>query len=212
MLRSGSPLLAAAFLGLLAALALDRALPSPRAEVSRGSEELFASGLEPRDLRPREAPQRWTSPESVVRFRNLPPGPARLEVALHGHHSPVAVVVDGVILGTLLPGSAGVELPLLHVDRGLDVVLRTEGFVTPGGRRLGALLDRVVLHPSPARWPSAVLLLALVITAVAAAWSAGRCGFTPRQALGWAALLLLAAILVLLPCGAGRSGYVVTVS
>src|SRR6185295_15941596 len=52
----------AAGLALCAAAGLDRFAPAPSADVSRGSEDAFATGLEPRELVPRQGPQRWMGP------------------------------------------------------------------------------------------------------------------------------------------------------
>src|SRR5262245_39579347 len=204
MLWPGRAMAAGAVLGLVAAVALDRASPPPSAEVAAGSEEAFASGLEPRELVPRSLPQRWTSPESRFRFRNLPPGPARLEVALHAQRTPVALVVDGVIVGTLAPGTSAAEVPLT-AGRALDVTLRPDG-LWAGRRRLAPLLDRVRVTPAAAGWPAPGLVIALIVTGVGVAASAAACGFSARMAVVWSAAASAGQALTLLPWGVARSG------
>jgi hypothetical protein len=206
-------LLLAAVVALGAAVALDRTSPPPAADVSRGSEGVFASGLQAREIPPRQGPQRWMGSEASFRFRNLPVGPGRLEVALHGHKSSVAIVVDGVILGVVAPGVASVEVPVAALrGRGLTAVLRTEGFPTSDGRRLGALLDRIAFRHAPPGWPSAGLLLGFLLTSLSVAWAAGVCGLGARAALSAAAAACVIEAATLWPCGIGRSAYAGTVT
>ena len=203
----------ASALALLAAAGLDRLAPPPSADVSRGSEEAFAEGLQPREVPPRQGPQRWMGPEAVFRFRNLPPGAGRIEVALHGQSAPVAAVVDGVILGTLPPGVPTGDFPVASVrGRGLDLVLRTDGFVASDGRRLGALVDRVTLRHGAPGWPAPLLSLGFLAVALATLWAAGACGFGPGAALAISACSSLGQALALHPFGIARSRHATTLA
>ena len=69
---------AAAVLGAAAAVAVALTAPPPSADVSRGTEDAFVSGLHAREIPPRGKPLRWTRGRAVVAFRNLPPGPATI--------------------------------------------------------------------------------------------------------------------------------------
>jgi len=184
-------------LALLAAAALDRLAPAPAADVGRGSEDAFASGLHRREIPPRQGPQRWTTDRAVVAFRDVPAGPATLEVRLHGQRGPVTVAADGVVLGTIEPGAAGGDFVLAARTRGDHrVELRPTAFVAGDGRRLGALLDRVALRPAPVVAPSARLALLFMLPALATVLAAAA------SAQG----------LALWPCGLVRSGYAVVLA
>src|SRR6185503_16755707 len=132
-------------LGTVLGLAVDWTAPPPSADVGRGSESAFASGLNPREIPPGQPPQRWTTARATFAFRHLPAGPQRLEVVVDGQRGPVAVAVDGVVVGAVLPGggASAFDLPAGGVSR--DVILQADTFVAGDGRRLGALLRRVTL-------------------------------------------------------------------
>src|SRR5262245_19849671 len=112
----------AALAGAAAALVLDRTAPPPSADVSRGSEEAFARGLHVREIPPGRAPLRWTTERATFVFRNLPPGPSRLEVRVHGQRGPALVVADGAVVGRLEPGAAGGDYELRDTGRRVRVV------------------------------------------------------------------------------------------
>lgn len=199
----------AALAALLAAVVLDRLSPVPSADVSRGSEEAFGvRGLDPRELRPRQPPLRWTALTPVFRFRNLPPGPALLQVRLRDQRGPVAVVAKGMVLGVLRVGvlSADLAIPAIRGDV-LEVELRVAALPEPGKRKLGVLLDRVTLIPAPPRFPSPGLLLSVLGPALAIVFGGMAAGLAP----GVAALLSVAVsvlqALALWPCGLVRSDY-----
>src|SRR5262245_33463248 len=137
-----------ALAAILAVFALDRLAPFPAADVARGSEEAFASGLHWREFSgPLKTPERWTSERVSVHFQNLPRGARTLEVALHQHRQPVVVGVDGAIVGSLPPGVTSMEFVLPDSLRSrLVVELRLDTFVAGDGRRLGARFDRVSLR------------------------------------------------------------------
>ena len=152
-------------------------------------------------------------PEAVFRFRNLPQGPGRIEVQVHGHRSPVAVVVDGVILGNVAPGVPAADFGVAPIrGHALDVALRTEGFVTADGRRLGALVDRVSFRHAAPTWPAPILVLGFLGVALASAWAAGACGFGPAVALAVAVGLSVVQFLTLYPLGIARSAYATTLA
>jgi hypothetical protein len=184
---------------LLCAVALDRAAPFPSADVARGSEEAFATGLELREMTgPQKTPERWTSGRVEIDFRNLPAGDRRLEVALHQHRQPILVVAEGVIVGSLGPGVNQMELRLPPSRRSeLTLELRTETFSAGGGRRLGARFDRVVLRHERRGWPPVGLLLALLVGAlgVLGAARASGCPEVAAAALALATLASEAALL-----------------
>ena len=125
----------------------------PRRTSGRGSEDAFASGLHRREIPPRQGPQRWTTDKAAVVFRDVPAGPAPLEVRLRGQRGPVTVAADGVVLGAVEPGAARGDLrprPTWgRADRAIE--LRPPVFAAGDGRRLGALLDRVALRARPRR-------------------------------------------------------------
>lgn len=67
-------LLTGAASGIVVAFAYVAVAPAPSADVRRGSEEAFASGLHRRELPPGHPPQRWTTAQAEFRFARLPPG------------------------------------------------------------------------------------------------------------------------------------------
>ena len=175
------------------------------ADVSRGTEEAFASGLHPRELLPQHGPLRWTRPDATLRFLHVPSGPAHVDVAIAGHRTPVRVVVDGVVEEVLRPGEDRVDFQVT-VRRGrLDIVLETEGFVASGGRRLGTQLRRVAVT-TPGRLTGRVAsYFATGSLAVALGALAVGCGAGFAAALGSVMAGVIA--LTLWPGGALWSGY-----
>jgi hypothetical protein len=212
-MRPGLPTLAAfgaaALAALTAAHVVERFGPSPSADVARGSEDAFASLLQPREfVGTPKRPQRWTGGRAVFRFRHLPSGPLTLGVRLHSHRGPVRVAAGGRFLGVLdVGGTAGdYRVPTFRGGT-LEVDLRPETFVAGDGRRLGALLDGVTVAHERRAWPGSGLFLCLLVptlTAVAAGLAAGL-------ARRWAALAgaVSAALqtLALWPSGLFRSEY-----
>jgi hypothetical protein len=202
--------LGASLLAVVAAVAMDRLAPPPAADVGRGSEEAFARGLDRREIPPRGGPQRWTGEKAVVVFRDVPAGPAVLEVRLRGQRGPVAVAANGVVVGAIDPGVAAASFALPDTGRGdRSIELRAPVFVAGDGRRLGALLDRVALRHAPARMPSARVVLVFVVPALAALACGFVAGMSPAAALAAAASVSIAQGLALWPYGLLRSGYAV---
>lgn len=198
--------LAAALSGALLAAAANRAAPAPTASVATGSEEAFASGLHRREIPPRGRPLRWTTESARFRFRYLSSAAATVEVAVRGQRAPVAVAVDGVVAGVLAPGqtSAVFEVPAGRPVR--EVELRTVAFEA-GGRRLGAMLERVAVRQAPGALPPLGLVLVLALPAVVAALAAAASGWKALPAwLAGAGTAALAAA-VLWPAGVLRSPY-----
>jgi hypothetical protein len=205
--RWTAPVLAAAGALAIAAL-LDRVAPAPSADVARGSEEPFTAGLHLREIPPGGRPQRWTRARAVVRFRDVPAGPAVLEVALRGHRGEVTVAMDGVLLGRLAPGQPQASFDVRTLARGRhDVELRAEPFVAGDGRELGALLQSVRLRHAAPTVPSATLALTFLLPAAVMAGAALAAGLRTRgAALAGLALAFLQALL-LWPQGLLRSAY-----
>jgi hypothetical protein len=205
-MRPVPPTLAAAVLvGSLLGVVVDRTAPAPAADVARGSEEAFAAGLHPRELPPGRGPHRWTTSRAELRFRHLPSGPAHLEVELDGHRGPVAVAVDGVLVGRLEPGVAAARFDLRAGGGSRTVTLQAEPFVAGDGRTLGTVLRRVSLRPTGGwSWSS------LFVFALPAAFT-GACALAAGLAMGPALLAVLAVGLVevflLCPQGLVRSSY-----
>jgi hypothetical protein len=202
----------AACVGALAAVLVHRLAPEPSADVARGSEDAFAVGLHQRELPPRQAPIRWTTPRALFRFRLLPPGPALLEVAVHGQRGPAIVAANGLVIGALDPSRTSATFPAtVNADGRIDVELRAEG-PTSDARRLGAMLDHVSVSTPRTRLPPLDLLAAFVVPALAAAVAAGHCGL-PAWAGALAALgVALVQAFLCWPCGLVRAPYAVTLS
>jgi hypothetical protein len=200
--------LGASLLAVLAAVAMDRLGPPPAADVGRGSEEAFARGLERREIPPREGPQRWTGEKAVVVFRDVPAGPAVLEVRLRGQRGPVAVAANGVVVGAMDPGVAAASFALPDTGRGDRwIELRPPVFLAGDGRRLGALLDRVALRHAPARTPSARVILLFLVPALVTLACGLVAGMSGAAAFAAAAAVSIAQCLALWPYGLLRSGY-----
>jgi hypothetical protein len=132
----------AALCGTAAAVVLVRTSPPPAADVSRGSEDAFAEGLHVREIPPRGTPQRWTRERTVVSFRYLPAGPARVErfrlrAASAGLRPATATVLSSA------PGS-GSRGPCSTCPGGgaRESSCGSAPFTAGDGRQLGALLER----------------------------------------------------------------------
>src|SRR6185436_3091122 len=130
-----------------------------------------------------------------------------------GQRAPVAVAVDGLVVGMLAPGQAsGVfDVPAGRPVR--EVELRTVPFVAGGdGRRLGALLERVTVRQVPRTLPPLGLVLVLALPAAAAAAAAAAVGWRalPASLAGAGTAALAAAVLA--PSGVVRSPYAVTLA
>src|SRR5712691_5175945 len=133
----------------LAATVSARFAPPPSADVARGSEESFAEGLQPREFDAAGLPHRWTGRRLHLRFRNLPPVAATLQLTIRGQRNPVAVAADGAVVGTLSTEQTQVELPLPPPRDGrLELILSAEPFAAEDGRQLGLMLERAVILPS----------------------------------------------------------------
>lgn len=194
--------------GAALAVLLGRFALPPSADVTRGGETAFGRGLERREMVPGRGPQRWTGPQAAFLFRDLPAGPAEVEVRIRGQRTPVVVSADGVVLGTIEPGRAALVAPVSLARRGDHVVeLRTEGFEAGDGRRLGALLESVSMRARGDGAPTARLLLLFVIPAALVAVAALLAALPPAAALAAAVEASLAESLLLWPQGLHHSPY-----
>jgi hypothetical protein len=130
---------------------------------------------------------RWTTERAMLHFRHLAPGPAQLEVAVHGHRGPVSVAAGGVVVGVVEQGGTGGTFAAT-IPRGgaVDVELRAETFTAGDGRVLGTLLDAVALHAERRR-VAPTLLLAFVLPALGCllggAWARVHPGLTVAGAV-----------------------------
>jgi hypothetical protein len=195
--------------GVASAFLLDRLAPCPAADVARGSEDAFVSGLHARELSGSpKRPQRWTTARVEARFVWLPPGPRTLEVALHQQRQPVAVAVDGEIVGALQPGTSRAEFPLRATPRrDVTVELRLATFVAGDGRRLGAYFDRIAIDHGRGAAPALGLLGVLVGVPLAALAAAGWGGLSCLAATAAALVTLATQSALLFPLGLLRSAY-----
>lgn len=183
--------------------------PAPSADVGRGTEGPFAKGLHQRELPPRQGPQRWTSGRVELVFSDLADGPSEVEVALRGHRGPVAVSCDGVLVGSLSPGttSSRFTLPAARA-RTRTVELSVPTFRAGDGRELGALFDRVTVTSDSARaWPSFRILMTFALPALAAAAAAAFAGLGAAGMVASAATLAAVLGAALWPGGLVRSSY-----
>ncbi len=206
--RAGYAAAAVVVVASVAGVLVDGYGPPPSADVARGSEDAFASGLQRRELPPGGGPVRWTRLRARLRFERLPLGPAVLEVRLAGHQSPVTVYAGGVRLGVLAPdrGEADYALPTLR-QRHLEVELRTEGFIAGDGRHLGTQLRRVTVRPSGRGSGGAVPLLVVI---PAAAFALAAAMFGPGLVLVAGLLGAGTAVCLLGPAGVVRSPWAPT--
>jgi hypothetical protein len=124
----------------------------------------------------------------------------------------VTVSAGGVVLGRLEPGTAWGEWALPGAPRReWDVVLEAEVFPV-GGRRLGALLDRVALDVAPAGWPEGGLAAQAILLAAVAAGAAVLAGFRAAGPLACGSVLLGVWMAGLWPSGLVRSPYAWTLT
>src|SRR6185369_6748645 len=205
--RWAAPLMAAAA-ALVIAVGVDRLAPPPAADVGYGSEDPFTAGLFPREIPPGGRPQRWTGERTLVRFRDVPQGPAVVEVAVRGHRSGVAVALDGVVLGRIAPGEQAGAFDVSLPERGRhEVELRVDPFEAGDGRSLGTLLQSVRLWHAPPSLPSGTLAAEFALPAAAVAAAALLAGLGPWGATAWGLAIALLQALLLWPQGLLRSGY-----
>jgi hypothetical protein len=210
---AGTVAAAAALVAVGAAVATGLGAPPSAADVARGTEQAFATGLHPRELPPGGRPLRWTGERAVVRFRDIPRGPARLEVRLRGHRGQVSVSVDGVIVGVLGPGDHQLDAALpARSRRSCEVQIVAEAFTAGDGRRLGTQLERVALHHHGRAWPSPATVLLFVLPALAVALAALAAGLTALPSLLLAAVASVFQAGLCWPGGIVRSGYAVRLS
>jgi len=206
-------LLGASLVAALCVVALVSSSPPPTAEVPRGSEDAFASGLYMRELPPRQPPLRWTTTAAVFRFAHTGGVPAILEVRVRAQRSPVFVEIDGVQAGRLEVGETGRDFLVGSSPRPERVVaLRCSGFRAGDGRVLGAQLDRVSLRPTVAPSVSPRLLLVVWIAALSMLGAGLVAGLRPLAALGVSAGATVLLTLALRPCGLAFSPYATTLS
>jgi hypothetical protein len=202
----------AAFAVMLGAAALAavvaRFSPPPAAEVARGGETAFARGLHRREMIPGRGPQRWMGPRTSFFFRDLPEGPADVEVRLRGHRTTVLVAIDGVVVGAIDPGRTTLVAPLPTRQGGdRTVEVSTDGFDAGDGRRLGALLESVTVRAKPAARPSLRDWSLFVVPTALVAASALLAGLPAAAALVTALEASLAEALLLWPQGLVHSPY-----
>ena len=210
---TGTALVAAALIGAATAAALHRWSPPPSADVARGTEEAFGAGLHRRELPPRHAPLRWTTGRATFAFDHLPGGDADLEVALAGHHGPVIVAADGVVVGVLPAGATDGRYPLTSTGRrSRTVQLEVPVFVAGDGRRLGARLQRVSVRPRDRGAPGLALLALFAAPAVLAAAVGRRAGLPPSAALVFGCVVTAVHAGMLWPSGLVRSPYAARLS
>jgi hypothetical protein len=207
------PALVAALAAALAAVVVHRTAPAPSAQVARGSEDAFATGLHRREIPPRGRPQRWTTESARLQFRFLSADAATVEVGVRGQRGPVAVAVDGMVVGMLSPGQTKGVFAVPPGRPVREVELRTVAFVAGGdGRRLGALFEHVTVLQAPRARPPLGLVLAFALPAAlaAAAAAASGWGFVAASLAGVGTTALAAA--VLFPAGVVRSPYAVALA
>ncbi len=210
---AGTALVAAALVGAAAAAALHWWSPPPSADVARGTEEAFGAGLHRRELPPRQAPLRWTTDRVTFAFDHLPRGDAELEIALAGHHGPVIVAADGVVVGVLPAGVTNGRFPLTSTGRrSRTVQLDVPVFAAGDGRRLGARLQRVSVRPRDRGAPGLALLALFAAPAVLAAAVGRRAGLRPSAALAFGSVVTAVHAAILWPSGLVRSPYAARLS
>ncbi len=202
------PVVAAPLAALATAVAVDRRAPWPSADVSRGGEDAFASGLHQRELPPGGRPLRWTTGHARLRFRHLPAAAARLSVRLRGQRAPVRVAVNGVVVGVLPPGTSEGSWPLTAA-RSQTVDLLAEPFIAGDGRRLGALLEVVTLEHARRGLPAPGLLLIFALPAAMVVVTALAAGLPAVAALAVSTGATAAQAALLGPRGVVRSDYAV---
>jgi hypothetical protein len=200
--------LASAALAMAAALVLTRFGPMPSADVSRGSEDAFARGLQQRELPAGAGPQRWTEARARFTFRDLPLGPMMLTVEIRDARGPVAVVADGIVLGQIPSGSRAARFDLLPTGRRTrEVELLSEPFRAGDGRLLGVRLGRVAIDVLRPWWPAPATLLELVLPALLVLVASRLAGMGAGPALAAALATTLFQCAALWPSGLVHSPY-----
>jgi hypothetical protein len=212
MIRSGkdvAALAAAAVVAVAAACVLSAIGPKPAADVSRGSEDAFATGLHRREIPPGAGPERWTTALATFGFRDLPDAPLSLAVDIREARGPVTVAADGVLLGRLEKGAHAVSFTLPATRRATRTIeLASETFRAGDGRQLGARLGRVAIDwTAPPRLPAPGLLLELLVSAAVAFLTSRLAGARawPAGAIAIGVVVLQSALLW--PSGLARSPY-----
>ncbi|MCU0242319.1 MAG: hypothetical protein MUF51_07835, partial [Vicinamibacteria bacterium] len=192
--------------GCLAAVAIGLSGPYPSCETRYGSDDAFVvSGMHEREMPPRGAALRWTTERARLRFMALPAGPMRIEIGLHGQHSPVAVSVNGVLLGHVAVGEDFKDFVVsFAAGPSVNLELMVDPFLAGDGRRLGVLIDRVTVVFE--RRPVPSWRLAWPFIAVAWAWATGalilRLSTIPAMVMA-----LLAVVALTLACWPSGLGY-----
>ena len=210
---TGTALVATALVGAAAAAMLHAWSPSPSADVGRGTEEAFTIGLHRRELPPRQGPLRWTTDRVTFSFDHLPAGEAELEVALAGHHGPVIIAADGVVVGVLPAGVTNSRFPLTSTGRrSRTVQLDVPLFAAGDGRRLGARLQRVSVRPRHRGAPGLALLALFAAPAALAAAVGRHAGLRPSAALAFGSAVTAIHAAILWPSGLIRSPYAARLS
>jgi hypothetical protein len=195
-------------LGLVAGVAVDRLAPAPVADVGRGSEDAFVTGLHERERAPDGTPMRWTTGQAEARFVHLPPGPARLEVVLQGHRSPIRVAVGGAVVGVLQAGERSLDVPVtVGPSRRIEVLVASDPFRAGDGRLLGTKWRRVAVLPQGRAWPALSLLGVFVLPAVLLMAAALWVGMKPLVGASLTIALVALEGLLLTPFGLVRSAY-----
>ena len=196
-------------LALGSAAALHRFSPAPLADTRRGSEQAFASGLEPREFEDGLLARRWAGRRLVMSFVNLPAGPVDIEVAVRSQRHPVVIGHAGAVLGVIPAGETEGHYALPAPEGGrVQLELAADTFVARGGRQLGFLLERVGVRPrTPGTWPPWSLVAILGLPALVVLLTARVAGLPPWGALMLAAGLLGVESAALWPYGLVRSPY-----
>ncbi|HVQ29189.1 MAG TPA: hypothetical protein VMV21_06410 [Vicinamibacteria bacterium] len=202
-------------LGAIAlAAVMDRAAPYPSAEVSRGSEAAFVTGLEPREIEGGVVRRRWAGATLLAEFVHLPAGPLELQVVVRGHQHPVTIVAAGAVVG-VIPEERSRGTYSIPEARGgrLSVTLQTEPFVAGDGRSLGFMLERLTLaYPRPAGLARVSLFLVFLVPAWATLFASRLAASSALRGSLLALASALAQALALWPQGLVRSTYSVTLA
>jgi hypothetical protein len=195
-------------LALGVAFGLHHRAPLPVADVRRGSEGVFARGLEPREIEEGVVRRRWARDAVVAEFTHLPPGPLDVEITVRGHRHPVVVSADGVVLGVIPVGRFQGDFSVPAAPRGrLVLLLRAETFQARG-RRLGFMPERIAVRHAPATGPPpAALAAAFLAPALAVLWAGWRAGLAGFAALALALGTSLLQAIAVWPQGIVRSPY-----
>lgn len=191
---------------VMAAVVVHRFSPPPAADVARGTEEAFASGLQRRELPPRQAPIRWTGDRLAVAFERMPAGPANVDVEIAGHREDAIVSIDGVVAGTIPAGGGGARFALDVPGVGTHrVQIDVPPFLAGDGRRLGARLQHVTWTMGDRGAPGLALIALFALPALAAVAAARLAGLGAGRAIVVAGAVTLVHAALLWPSGLVRS-------